>query len=258
MQNHFYFSKPSNSWKEQKNTFISKIDSVHSTKLIVMVVPHFTCDIIMVPFATCAPNIANISCWKLHSNHSCILIKEAYWIIMHLYLVKQFKIFFNSRIDSCIGIICHHKDFTGQVLIRKTLFHPETTNFNTKKDFFWQGTNPQMGPICSEWYSQSDHWKILEPPWSVLDTEPHGLKTLDITPKCGIKPLTIPLHSPNGWQMPAFSAVQGDCLRVYWSSVMSTSCPYLLWFPGSPWNPVIAGQVWCPYSPTDGLGSIQG
>ena len=89
MQNHFYFSKPSNSWKEQKNTFISKIDSVHSTKLIVMVVPHFTCDIIMVPFATCAPNIANISCWKLHSNHSCILIKEAYWIIMHLYLVKQ-------------------------------------------------------------------------------------------------------------------------------------------------------------------------
>ena len=40
----------------------------------------------------------------------------------------------------------------------------------TLDDFFWQGTDPQMGPICSEWYSQSDRRKILEPPWSVLDT----------------------------------------------------------------------------------------
>ena len=51
----------------------------------------------------------------------------------------------------------------------KILFHPETTYFTHKKDFFWQGTDPQMGPICSEWYSQSDRRKILEPPWSVLD-----------------------------------------------------------------------------------------
>ena len=35
--------------------------------------------------------------------------------------------------------------------------------------FFWQGTDPQMGPICPEWYNQSDRRKILEPPWSVLD-----------------------------------------------------------------------------------------
>ena len=50
----------------------------------------------------------------------------------------------------------------------KTLFHPETTFSHTKKILFWQGSDPQMGPIYSEWYSQSDRWKILEPPWSVL------------------------------------------------------------------------------------------
>ena len=48
-----------------------------------------------------------------------------------------------------------------------------------------------MGPTCSEWYSQSDRQKILQPPWAILDTEPHhhphGPKTLDIAPKCGIK-----------------------------------------------------------------------
>ena len=52
----------------------------------------------------------------------------------------------------------------------KTLFQPETTYFTHKDDFSWQGTDPQMSPICSEWYSQSDGRKILEPPWSVLDT----------------------------------------------------------------------------------------
>ena len=52
----------------------------------------------------------------------------------------------------------------------KTLFHTETTYFTHKEEFFWQGTDPQMGLICSEWYSQSDRRKILEPPWSVLDT----------------------------------------------------------------------------------------
>ena len=47
----------------------------------------------MVPVVTRAPNITNISCWKkLRPNHSCILIKESFWITIHLYLVKQFKI----------------------------------------------------------------------------------------------------------------------------------------------------------------------
>ena len=37
----------------------------------------------------------------------------------------------------------------------KTLFRLETTYVTQKEDFFfWQGTNPQMGPTCSKWYSQ--------------------------------------------------------------------------------------------------------
>ena len=79
------------------------------------------------------------------------------------------------------------KTSQGEFSFGKTLFQPETTYFTHKDDFSWQGTDPQMSPICSEWYSQSDRRKILEPPWSVLDTEPHGPKTLDTAPKCGIK-----------------------------------------------------------------------
>ena len=37
--NHLYFLKPRSSWKQQKNTWISEIDSVHSTKSVVMVTP---------------------------------------------------------------------------------------------------------------------------------------------------------------------------------------------------------------------------
>ena len=37
--NHLYFFKPDSSWKQQKNTLFSEIDSVHSTKLVVMVTP---------------------------------------------------------------------------------------------------------------------------------------------------------------------------------------------------------------------------
>ena len=52
----------------------------------------------------------------------------------------------------------------------KTLFQTETTYFTHKEDFSGKVQDPQMGPICPEWYSQSDRRKILEPPWSVLDT----------------------------------------------------------------------------------------
>ena len=36
------------------------------------------------------------------------------------------------------------------------------------------------------------------------------------------RPLTAPLHSPNGRQMPAIRAVQGDCERVYTLQVACT------------------------------------
>ena len=37
--NHLYFLKPDSSWKQQRNTLISEIDSVHSTKHVLMVTP---------------------------------------------------------------------------------------------------------------------------------------------------------------------------------------------------------------------------
>ena len=170
----------------------------------------------MVPVVTRAPNITNISCWKIAPMQTT----RVYWsknsFELHLYLVKQFKIefrcliyqsvphclkfyhcvsaspiikkvvkFFRSFVDSSIGTICHHKDFTGRVPLWENSFRPETTFFTHKEDFFWQGTDTQMDPICSKWYSQSDRRKILEPPWSALDTKPHGPKTMDIAPSVG-------------------------------------------------------------------------
>ena len=66
-------------------------------------------------------------------------------------LFKKIVRFFHSFVDSCIGTICHHIDFTGRVLLSEYLFNPETTYFTRKKmfGFFWQGTDPKRGPICS-------------------------------------------------------------------------------------------------------------
>ena len=85
------------------------------------------------------------------------LFKELLDFSIHLLIPAQGK---------CVIIKTSQDEF----FFGKTLFHPETTYFTHKEDFFWQGTDPQMGPICSKWYSQSDRRKILEPPWSVLDT----------------------------------------------------------------------------------------
>ena len=63
--NHLYFFKPDSSWKQQNNTIISEIDSVHSTKRVVMVTPRHLLDVIMLPVVTRAPNITNISCLKI-------------------------------------------------------------------------------------------------------------------------------------------------------------------------------------------------
>ena len=145
---------------------------------------------------------------KLHPSHLCVLIEISYWITIHFYLLKQFKIessdislnsglfpkfwgllnqsapqcfryyhcvskvpLFKEMLDFLIHLLIAawvqfitKKDFTGQVSFVKTLFHPETIYFTHTKEIFWQGTNPRMGPIWSEWYSQSDRREILEPP----------------------------------------------------------------------------------------------
>ena len=45
----------------------------------------------MVPVVTRAPKITNISCWKI-APKPLVYIQESFWITIHLYLVKQFKI----------------------------------------------------------------------------------------------------------------------------------------------------------------------
>ena len=207
--NHLYFLKPGSSWKQQKNTVISEIDSVHSTKRVIMVTPQY----LLVTSQWCPSSCARqtlrlFHVGKLHPNHLCILIQESYWITIHWYLVKLFKIessdifqileyfqnfdvyfinryltvwgftivfpqipLFKKLLDSFIhllipaqGQFATIKTSQDEFSFGKTLFHPETTYFTHKKDYFWQGTDPQMGPICPEWYSQSDRRKILEPP----------------------------------------------------------------------------------------------
>ena len=91
--NHLYFFKPDSSWKQQKNTSISEIDSVHSTKRVVMVTPqHLLVTSQWCPSSRARQTLRIFHAGKLHPNHSCILIQEYFWITIHLYLVKQFKI----------------------------------------------------------------------------------------------------------------------------------------------------------------------
>ena len=161
--NHLYFLKPVSSWKQQKNTLISEIANVHSTKRVVVVTPQH----LLVTSQWCpssrAPNITNISCWKIAPK-------------LHWYLVKLFKIeasdifqipkvrclfyqsvphclwfyhcvsaspiipkivrFFHSFVDSCIETICHHEDFTGRVLLWENFISPRNNLFHTQKRFF--------------------------------------------------------------------------------------------------------------------------
>ena len=44
--------------------------------------------------------------------------------------------FFHSFVDSCIGTISHHKDFTGWVLLWENFISPRNNLFHTKKIFF--------------------------------------------------------------------------------------------------------------------------
>ena len=175
----------------------------------------------MVPVVTRAPNVRNISCWKI-APKPLVYIDPRILLNYYTYL-KFWNIFKISMFILSIGIsllevlpLCFRKSHYlkkmlelsihllipawGQFVtiktsqdgfsVGKTLFYPETTYFTHKQIFFWQSTDPQMGPICSEWYSQLDRRKIMEPPWSVLDTSPHGLKPLDIAPKCRIMTYT--------------------------------------------------------------------
>ena len=88
--NHLYFLKPDSSWKQQKNTLISEIAS---TQLNVSLWWRHNLYLWRHNGArrhARAKHLIHVG--KLHPNHSRILIQESFWITIHLYLVKQFKI----------------------------------------------------------------------------------------------------------------------------------------------------------------------
>ena len=68
----------------------------------------------------------------------------------------------------------------------KTLFHPETTYFTHKEDFPGKVQIPKWAPFApnvtanqiagKSWNHRGQYWTF----------KPHGPKTLDIAPKCGI------------------------------------------------------------------------
>ena len=134
----------------------------------------------MVPVVTRAPNITNISCWKIAPKplvyidprillNYCTLISgetiqdwiERYFSdsgifpkfrslfhqsvphCLRFYLcvsaspiTSKIVRFFHSFVDSCIGTICHHKDFTGRVLLWENFISPRNNLFHTQKIFF--------------------------------------------------------------------------------------------------------------------------
>ena len=87
------FLKPGSSWKQEKNTLISEMASVHSTKRVVMVTPqHLLVTSQSCPSSRARQTLQIFYVGKLHPNHSCILIQESFWITIHWYLLKLFKI----------------------------------------------------------------------------------------------------------------------------------------------------------------------
>ena len=51
-------------------------------------------------------------------------------------LLKKLLEFFHSFVDTCIGTICHHKDFTGWVLLWENFISPRNNLFHTQRRFF--------------------------------------------------------------------------------------------------------------------------
>ena len=61
-------------------------------------------------------------------------------------IIKKIVRFFHSFIDSCIGTICHNKDFTGRVPLWEKLFSHRNNLFHTQKIFFLARYRSPDGP----------------------------------------------------------------------------------------------------------------
>ena len=71
-------------------------------------------------------------------------------------------------------------------------------------------------PLVIGWYKYILGLPNVPLRYGLIRMWPVGIPTIFQTP------VTVPLHSPNGRQMPAIRAVQGDCERVYVSTDSSS------------------------------------
>ena len=51
-------------------------------------------------------------------------------------IISKIVRFFHSFVDSCIWTICHHKDFTGRVLLWENFISSRNNLFHTQRRFF--------------------------------------------------------------------------------------------------------------------------
>ena len=68
-----------------------------------------TCYVLIVPVTTRAPNITNISCWKIAPKPLVYIDPKSDWISMHLYRVKQCKAFFKFWCIPKFRYLLYHK-----------------------------------------------------------------------------------------------------------------------------------------------------
>ena len=81
---------------------------------------------------------------------------RCYYYVSASPIILRIVKFFHTFVDSCIGTICHHKVFTGRVVLWENFISPRNNFFHAKKDFFLARYRFPNG-------SQSFRWKILEP-----------------------------------------------------------------------------------------------
>ena len=94
-------------------------------------------------------------------------------------ILKKNVRFFHSFDDSCIGIICHHKDFTGRVILWENCISPRNNLFHTQRRFFsgkvqipkWApfATNGTSNQITGKSWNHRGQYRALNPmarkPW---------------------------------------------------------------------------------------------
>ena len=59
-----------------------------------------------------------------------------YHCVSASHIIKKIVRFFHSFVDTCIGTICHHKDFTGRVLFWENFISPWNNLFHTQRRLF--------------------------------------------------------------------------------------------------------------------------